>query len=248
LFLFQIGAEADLQPLTSCSHPDTINPIHGIQVPEGCIAVNTYESSVYVGCERNIHKIALCTRQIAQPSPFILTPLNRISSVFVYNDQIYILHIGSLVNVYNLQGDWITNWSHSDNLRWVNQLVITKDQVIIPDRSNLTLVFYSLNGEVKKTLPCAFLKELQTRICIADRNSVIISQESSTLIIKLGLSNGNIVWKCRELKNPIGMTCYKDMFVFVIENNNSSYQLCILSLDTGQCCFGIVACRVCILY
>jgi len=157
-------------------------------------------------------------------------------SISVHNDRIYTLFTDLTVRVHDLEGKSITSWTHTDESRWfvpwMNQLVMINNQIAIPDRQNKTLVFYSLNGEVVNTLPCPLLTDAGVRLSAADNNSIIISQPYSSLVYKVDISSGDIIWQCKEVAKPCGVTCYRDEFVLVADDTIPT-TLCVLSLHTG---------------
>jgi len=154
-------------------------------------------------------------------------------SISVHNDRIYTLSSYLTVRVHDLKGRSTTSWTHTDTKsKWVNQLAIINNQIAIPDRQNKTLVFYSLNGEVVNTLPCSLLTNTSVHLCAADNNSIIISQCDSSLVYKVDTSSGEIMWQCKEVARPCGVTCYRDEFVLVADDTKPT-PLCVLSLHTG---------------
>jgi len=150
-------------------------------------------------------------------------------SISAHNDRIYTLSSNSTARVHDLKGRFINSWTHADNTSYINQLAITNNQIAIPDRLNKTLVFYSLNGEVVNSLSCPLLTNTLVRMSAADNNSVIISQCDSSLVYKVDTSTGDIIWQCKDVAEPCGVTCYRDDFVLVADNTS----LCVLSLHTG---------------
>jgi len=155
-----------------------------------------------------------------------------VCSISVHNDQIYTLSAGFTVRVHDLEGTSITSWTHTDKSKCINQLAIINNQIAIPGKLNKTLVFYSLNGEVVNTLPCPLLTDTPVRLSAADNNSVIISQCDSSLVYKVDTSSGDIIWQCKEVAAPRGVTCYRDEFVLVADDTIPT-TLCVLSSHTG---------------
>jgi len=153
-------------------------------------------------------------------------------SISVHNDRIYTLSSSSIVRVYNFEGKSITSWTHKSKSNWINQLVITNDQIAIPDRLKKTLVFYSLNGEVVNTLACPLLTDASVYLSAADNNSIIISQCDSSLVYKVDTLSGDIIWQCKDVTAPRGVTCYRDEFALVADDTAPT-TLCVLSLHTG---------------
>lgn len=179
-----------------------------------------------------MYRISLSSKQLfPETSPFIPSTNGRVISISVYCDRIYTFFIDSTVNVYDLKGNIVTSWTHRHKSNLLNQLAVIDSFVVIPDLKSKALVFYSLNGKVVCILFCPLLNNALTRICAANSNSFIVSHEHLSLVFKFSTSQGKVIWKCKEVVQPVGMTCYQDDFVFVIDSNG--YTLCIISLETG---------------
>jgi len=210
--------------------PKSIELINYVSVSPFCWAVHTYKGITYAGCYGGVDRI---DENNKVTKSFISIKGSDVKSISVHNDQIYTLSSDSTVRVHDLKGKTITSWTHTDNkLKWVNQLAIINNQVSIPDRLNKTLVFYSLNGEVVNTLPCPLLTDTIVCLSAADNNSIIISQRNSSLVYKVDTSTDDIIWQCKEVAKPLGITCYRDKFVLVVDVTKPT-TFCVLSLHTG---------------
>jgi len=150
----------------------------------------------------------------------------------VHNDRIYTLSSDLTVRVHDLEGRSITSWTHTDETGSTSQLTILNNHIAIPKSSSRTVVFYSLNGILVNTIPCSLITGIRVRMSAADNTSIIISQHDSSLVTKLNTSSGHIVWQCKEVAKPYGVTSYSDKFVIVV-NVTKPTTLCVLSLHTG---------------
>jgi len=209
--------------------PKSIELINTVEVYPSCTSVHTYKGVTYAGCRGGVDRI---DENNKVTKSFIYLKGSSVWSISVHNDRIYTLSTGSTVRVHDLEGRSITSWTHTDNSMWINQLVIITNRIAIPDRLTKTLVFYSLNGEVVNTLPCPLLTDTAVRMSAADDNSIIISQSDSSLVYKVDTSPGDIIWQCKDVAKPCGVTCYRDECV-VVADDTIPTTLCVISLHTG---------------
>jgi len=210
--------------------PKSVELINSVDVSPSCLSVYTYEGVTYAGCGKGVHRIDEINKATKL---FISIKGSHVESISVHNDRIYTLSSDSAVRVHDLDGKTITSWTHADKTKWLNQLAIINNQIAIPDRLNKTLVFYSLNGEVVNTLSCPLLiSDALAHLSAADNNSIILSQPNSSLVSKVDTSSGDIIWQCKDLTAPCGVTCYRDEFVLVADVTKPT-TFCVLSLHTG---------------
>jgi len=209
--------------------PKSVELISTAKISPYCYSVYTYKGITYAGCDGGVDRI---DENNKVTKSFISFKGNDVWSISVHNDRIYSLSSDSTVRVHGLKGKSITSWTYKAKSMWINQLVIINNQIAIPDRQNKTLVFYSLNGEVVNTLPCLLLTDTPIYLSAADNNSLIISQYDSSLVYKVDTSSGDIIWQCKDVAAPCGVTCYRDEFVLVADYPKST-PLCVLSLHTG---------------
>jgi len=207
----------------------TVELINSVSVSPFCYSVYTYKGITYVGCDGGVDRI---DENNKVTKSFISLKGKEVWSISVHNDRIYTLSSDSTVRVHDLKRKTITSWRHKARLAWINQLAIINNQIAISGRLNKTLVFYSLNGEVVNTLPCPLLTNTDVHLSAADNNSIIISQPNSSLVYKVDTSSGDIIWQCKDVTKPYGVTCYRDEFVLVADGTKPT-QLFVLSLHAG---------------
>jgi len=194
-----------------------------------CWSVHLYKGVTYAGCEEGVDKI---DENNKVTKSFISIEGSYVRSVSVHNDRIYTLSSDLTVRVHDLEGSSITSWTYKAKSTYTNQLVIVNNQIVIHDRLNKTLVFCSLNGEVVNTVPCPLLTKAPAHLSAAANNSIIISQCDSSLVSKVDTSSGDIIWQSKDVAKPLGVTCYRDEFVLVIDTTKPN-TLCVLSFKTG---------------
>jgi len=210
--------------------PKSIELINSVKVSPYCWSVHTYKGITYAGCKGGVDRI---DENNKVTKSFISIKDSDVMSISVHNDRIYTLSTDFTVKVHDLEGRAITSWTHvDDKSKWINQLAIINKQIASPDRLNKTLVFYSLNGEVVNTLSCPLLTVTPVRMSAADNNSIIISQYHSSLVYKVDTSSGDIIWQCKDVTAPCGVTCYRDEFVLVADDTKPT-TLYVLSFHTG---------------
>jgi len=208
--------------------PKSLELKKNVEVSSECCSVHTYKGIAYAGCRGGVDRIDE-KRKVTKS--FISIGGSVVGDISVHNDRIYTLSSDSTVRVHDLEGRFITSWTHTYLSGRVNQLTIINNQIAIPNRLNKNLAFYSLNGEVVNTLPCPLLTDTPVRMSAADNNSIIISQYDS-LVYKVDTSSGDIIWQCKDVSRPFGVTCYRDEFVLVADNTLPT-KLCVLSLHAG---------------
>jgi len=206
--------------------PKSLALLDSVEVSPCCSSVHTYKGITYAACSGGVDRI---DENNKATKSFISGLSGNVQSVLVHNDKICSLSSDSTVRVHDLEGESITSWIHADKSKWVNQFAIICNQIAIPNRPNKTLVFYSLSGEVVNTLSCPLLADAPVRMSAADNSSIIISQCDSSLVYKVDTSSGNIIWQCKDVVKPQGVTCCKDEFVLVANDGSLS----VLSLHAG---------------
>ena len=100
------------------------------------------------------------------------------------------------------------------------------------DRAKERLSVYSLSGEMKMNLTCPLKGRHWASICSSVDNSVILSDYSSHKVHRVNINSGGAIWTA-EVKKPMGVTCYKDKFVFVT-TLSKFVDICILDITTGM--------------
>jgi len=212
--------------------PTAIELIETVSIGEKFYSVLFCNGITYIGGNNGVKKVNR-NYKLAENFLFRLKDSGFVWTISVHNDRIYTLSSDSTVRVHDLEGKFITSWTYTDDkLKLVNHLAIINNLIAIPNRLNKTLIFYSLNGEVVNTLPCPLLTDTPVCLSAADNNSIIISQYESSLVYKVDTSSGDIIWQCKDVTEPLGVTCYRDEFVLLAHNTKPA-TLCVLSLHTG---------------
>jgi len=135
--------------------------------------------------------------------------------------------------VYDFSGNQVASWSHSEiSSGYSNKLVIVDDQVVVPDRQSKRLTIYSLTGEVIKQVPCSLLSNSYAAICAADRHCVVVSHYISSQVFKLDLTTEKVIWTCKNVTNPQGVSCYRSKYILVTDQSSRT-TIWILDVKTG---------------
>ncbi|XP_067929312.1 uncharacterized protein [Watersipora subatra] len=159
-----------------------------------------------------------------------------IDGLCLYNERLYILVDLYKVLVTDLNGKLITSWVHYDSTSdYVNELVVTGDKVVVPDRSNKCLTVYSLDGQVIKQIPCSQDDEWETiALCAPDQQSAVVSSCETSTVLRVNIETGETVWTCTAVDNPGGVVCYKGEYILVTPLNSEQTEIHILQADTGR--------------
>ena len=132
-----------------------------------------------------------------------------------------------------MSGKVITEWDHPIyNRCYCDSLVIISEQVVIPDKVNKRITIYSLTGKVIKHIPCSVIGKKHTAMCSVDNNSIIISDKDISLVSRVNLSSGQVMWSCKDIVSPLGVTCYGGDYVLVA--SCSTKIISLLDIKTGK--------------
>ena len=151
----------------------------------------------------------------------------------MHKDRIYCLMRGdpSIMYVFDLGGKIVAEWKHESTRSWYYNFVIVLDQVIIPDRHQKQLKFYSLEGKLVSNVPCPQLSNHWIVICIADPSSIVISDYASSQVFKYDITTNQTIWTCRDITYPLGVACYKEQCILVASLHSNALK--VLSVETG---------------
>jgi len=220
--------------VTTPTLPKSLKLSQSVDVSGNCWSVCKYEGSTYVGLNDGtgidrIDESFSVTKSFASVT-------NSVTGVTVHKNKLYALQYISSTNwevhVYDLTGKQVTSWSHHDNSEYANKLVIVDDQIVVPDRHSKRLTIYSLTGEVIKHVSCPLLSNTGTAICAADRHCVVVSHYDSSQVFKLDLTTEKVIWTCKDVSQPQGVTCYRSKYILVT-NRSSKTTIWILDMETG---------------
>ena len=165
-----------------------------------------------------------------------ITCSNPVHSVVIYKDMVYmLLYTGSvshIVRVCDMSGRQVAQWSHSCNSYcWCNVLTIVSDQVVIADPPNNRITIYSLTGQILRHVPCSLLPKDVEVMCAVDDSSVVVSDRPSSLVFRFNITTGDVMWTCKDINKPQGVTCYGRRYVLVASCGNKTVN--ILDIKTG---------------
>jgi len=222
------------QGVTTPTPPKSLKLIQSVDVSNYCRSVCKYEGNTYVGLSggAGIDRID----ESFNVSKSFVSVTNYVNGVTVHRNKLYALVLISstnwVVHVYDLTGKQVTSWSHHDNDDRANKLAIVDDQVVVPDRHSKRLTIYSLTGEVIKHVSCSLLSKNTAAICAADKHCVVVSDRGSSQVFKLDLTTEKVIWTCKDVSEPRGVTCCRSKYILVT-NYSSKTTIWILDVETG---------------
>jgi len=221
------------QGVTTSTLPNSLKLLQSVDVSNACYSVCSYEGNTYVGIYGGVARVD-GNYNVTQS---FVTVSGTVFGLTAYKDQLYSLVYAGRniwkVEVYDFSGNQVTSWSHGDSSGHSNELVIVDDQVVVLDRPSKRLTIYSLTGEVIKHVPCSLLcNHRHMAICAADRHCVAVSHYYSSQVFKLDLTTEKVIWTCKDVTYPQGVTCYRSKYILVT-NLNSKTTIWILDVETG---------------
>jgi len=202
-----------------------------VGVSKTCSSVCTDKGNTYVGLQGNAGIVRIDRR--FQAKPFVMH--GNVTGFTVYKDKLYALIDPKPgcpicdVKVYTLDGNEVGSWRHEFCSE--NQVVIVDDQVVIPDRIRQQIKVYSLAGKFRKHIRCSLLTERSPIfMCAADRDCVVVS--GSSQVFKLNLTTKKVMWTCKDVANPRGVTCYRSKYILVTDLSREP-TIWVLDVKTG---------------
>jgi len=221
------------QGVTTSTLPNSLKLLQSVDVSDYCWSVCRYEGNTYVGVNGGVDRVD----ENYNVTQSFVTVSGTVFGLTAYKDQLFSLVCGRSSNwkvkVNDFSGNQVTSWTHSDNNSgYINKLVIVDDQVVVPDRQSKRLTIYSLTGEVIKHIPCPVLGNYRASICAADRQCVVVSDYNSSQVFKLDLTTEKVIWTCKDVTRPEGVTCYRSKYILVT-NQSSKTTIWILDVKTG---------------
>lgn len=121
------------------------------------------------------------------------------------------------VRVYALNGNQEREWTHTaDGAGSHSQLTIVNDRVAILCVTRNRVTTYSLDErDVRSHIPHEGklgenpITEF-TQVCAAGGNCLVFSDYNSHQVVKFNLTTKKVIWRCKDVCNPRGVTHYKD--------------------------------------
>jgi len=220
------------QGVTTPALPTSLKLMQSVDVSNVCWSVFRYENNTYVGLKGGIVRMDESynvTRSFAAVHENVLSHAS-------YKNRLYALvRVGSYnwkVIVYDFRGNQVTSWLYSDDSGYSNTLAIVDGQIAVSDKQRKRLTIYSLTGKVIKHVPCSLLGNCYIIICPADRQCVVVSDYKFSQVLKLNLTTEKVIWTCKDVTNPEGVTFYRSKYILVT-NCSKKTTIWILDVKTG---------------
>ncbi|XP_067939449.1 uncharacterized protein [Watersipora subatra] len=232
---FLIDEQLKLRP--SKPLPKSVKPLHIVSLPSNPISTRIWNSQILTGMLNNA--VANIDNKYQVKSSFI-TFNNSPRAMEVYKDRLYTAVCGNpwTIYVHDQQGNQVTSWTHNDyNGGYVTGLAITCDKVVAPDRKNKLLIIYSLTGNKLKDISCPQLSQYYVSLCVSGSDKVVVSDYRSSQVCLIDISQGQLLWTCKDVPQPLGVACYGKRYVLVAAANSSTVR--ILNSSTGEVVSGL---------
>ena len=210
--------------------PKSVTLLKSIQLSSEPESVSHWEGHTYVG--HRGYKVVKVDKNYQINENYIKFT-SYVEAVEVYKEKMYILVCGMphVLHVCDMAGQFVTKWNHNDTDWQFTGLAIVADQVVIPDRPNKLLVVYSLSGSLIKNISCPLLSGNWVSMCAVDDDSVVVSDYSSSQVFKVNITTGEVMWTCRDVPRPQGVTCYRQKYILAASEGSSIIK--ILKAGTG---------------
>ena len=130
----------------------------------------------------------------------------------------------------------LSSWSVSDGgLTWAGcRMCFIGEELAVADRPNQRITLYTTNGEEIRHVACNSITcDGSVVICRAEQQSIIISDELSSTVLKLNLGSGEIEWKSTCVPQPQAVTCDLPGYVLVASKSKVP-TLWVLDIKTGK--------------
>lgn len=205
--------------------PKSLTLTKSVQMPAKTWTVCCHDGMTYVGMDNDC--LARIDSDYEVKEKFICFS-QTVESVAVYKEVIYLLGSGfpSLVASFDLSGEPLNQWEHVDTTcHYSNMLVVASDRVLIPDTRNLSIIAYSLTGEVMEHISCDLFDHGIVGACPVDDASVIICDNSSSRVFRLNATTGEVMWICEDVRNPAAVGCLKERYIFVTTTDDSTIHI-----------------------
>ncbi|XP_067929522.1 uncharacterized protein [Watersipora subatra] len=198
-----------------------------------CFTVCQHDGFTYVGGAESIeYKIDESDSSVT--SLLFIEDVKRIHGLCECNDKLYILAPGKVV-VTDMNGTLITSWAYSVKSAYVNKLVVTGENVVVPDRSNKRFTVSSLDRQVIKYITCPQVGGWDTMtLCALDHDSVVVSSCDTSTVFKVNIETGEVMWTSTAVNEPGGVACYMKKYILVTPVISDHTEIHILHTDTGH--------------
>ena len=169
----------------------------------------------------------------------VISVEGHVWTVSVNNSMIYTLVYkssdGWSVKVYDSDYWLIRSWKHSRRCNGINQLVVRKDSVFVPDGDSSIIIQYSFTGEVERRIPCLTLKCTHTRLSVRSSPCDAVIVSCSDTVCCIDMSTGDCVWSTDSMEEPTAVCCDNADRVYVaVGGYSDTIQITVLDGDTGK--------------
>ena len=182
-----------------------------LTVGSGMCTACSHRGFTYVGV--NNKAISRFESEGNQTQNFIQL-LNYPITIRAHQNQLFVLVNGNpyQVMVYDLNGNQVKSWNHSDRNGWWcgNKLCIINNQIIAADITNQRITVYSLDEKTERQIPCPQMpNNTHVSMCAAaGGDSVIITTLSPPAVFRFNLNTSAVIWKTDLTGNPFCSAVY----------------------------------------
>ena len=212
--------------------PTKMTLIKRIKMENPCSSVCNHNDETYVAVMRNG---ILKNNKLGELST-ANGKLDDISGMKVHKGRLYCSGFGNVL-VYGIQNEQqLSSWSVIDGgSTWPGcRMCFIGEELAVADRANQRINLYTTNGEEIRHVVCNAITHLgSVVICRAERQSIIISDEPSSTVLKLNLESGEIEWRTTCVPDPQAVTCDLPGYVLVASKSKVP-TLRVLDSKTGK--------------
>ena len=216
--------------------PEYLIPIRQTPLPSNFSSMCQHQSFLYLGRRDGVDKLSLTGSLTG-----FITFTGSAESISVRNDRMYVLtfvYPQAVMMVYELEtGRLYTRWELlPDSTSESSCYCFVDDMIIYPDRMNKRLAVYLDYGRlIKYIFPPRFqnCRWRGIKVCPGGGSSVLISDKNVSIISKLDVETGDVLWMCSEIVQPLLIRYYAEGYVLVPRVENNQTKLQILDVNTG---------------
>ena len=215
--------------------PTKMTLIKRMQMNDYCCSLCRHNDDIYVG---GIWKGIVKINKIDErPLSRLEIGNSEVNGMEVYKGRLYYTTAIGKLSVYELQNDQQhSSWSVSDDGgTWPGcRICFVGDELAVADRRRQGITLYSTHGEEIRHVACNSITHRgKVVICRAEQQSIIISDEPSSTVLKLNLKSGEIEWKSTCVPQPQAVTCDLPGYVLVASKSEVP-TLSVLDSKTGK--------------
>ena len=212
--------------------PTKMTLIKRVKMTRQCSSVCHHNDETYVAVRR--HGIMKVNKLGEVPSAFDYR--GNISGMRFHKGRFYCSRHRKVL-VYGIQNkQQLSSWSVSDGgITWPGcRMCFLGEELAVADRVNQRITLYTTNGEEIRHVVCnAITRQGSVVICTAEQESIIISDQPSSTVLKLNLESGETEWRTTCVPDPQAVT--SDISGYVLVASKSEVPtLSVLDSKTGK--------------